>query len=321
MNSRQTLGDVALLISICVALSAVYAVDVIRPKPTRPTLSAEGSSGERSRGSLLSAGDPYTEFKGLNSAPDAQKDRYGNPDGSKYDLAKDGAFRGLKIAVIHLYTGEGCDFGLAKTALEEKGFSVQRWADYPPSPEELEIALRDSCQLWIISDQSQKLNSRHLAIIKTFFESGRGVFIWGDNHPYYADANAVAATLFGGRLSGDLQGDQVVGVRSGNFGAGIAPNHPITTGLENLYEGITIATVQEHPDLQTILYGSAGNATTAAFDKDRKRALLDGGYTRLFFKWDTAGTGRYVKNAAAWLVNYERFGADLFKDRDRRENR
>jgi len=24
--------------------------------------------------------------------------------------------------------------------------------------------------------------------------------------------------------------------------------------------------------------------------------------------WDNAGTGRYVKNAAAWLVNYERFG-------------
>ena len=31
-------------------------------------------------------------------------------------------------------------------------------------------------------------------------------------------------------------------------------------------------------------------------------------FTRLYVKWDTAGTGRYVKNAAAWLVNVERFG-------------
>ena len=39
-----------------------------------------------------------------------------------------------------------------------------------------------------------------------------------------------------------------------------------------------------------------------------KRAILDGGFTRLYYKWDTAGTGRYVKNAASWLVNAEKFG-------------
>ena len=46
----------------------------------------------------------------------------------------------------------------------------------------------------------------------------------------------------------------------------------------------------------------------AFYDHDGKRAILDGGFTRLYNKWDTAGTGRYVKNAAAWLVNVERFG-------------
>jgi len=35
----------------------------------------------------------------------------------------------------------------------------------------------------------------------------------------------------------------------------------------------------------------------------------------LFIKWDTAGTGRYVKNAAAWLVNYERFGDDVLAEK------
>jgi hypothetical protein len=38
------------------------------------------------------------------------------------------------------------------------------------------------------------------------------------------------------------------------------------------------------------------------------RAILDGGFTCLYMRWDTAGTGRYVKNAAAWLANAERFG-------------
>ncbi|MDB4961201.1 MAG: hypothetical protein JWP01_1200 [Myxococcales bacterium] len=36
--------------------------------------------------------------------------------------------------------------------------------------------------------------------------------------------------------------------------------------------------------------------------------LIKGGFTRLSYKWDTAGTGRYIKNAAAWLANFERFG-------------
>jgi hypothetical protein len=89
----------------------------------------------------------------------------------------------------------------------------------------------------------------------------------------------------------------------------------ICTGLENLYEGITIATVQENASLRPLVYGSAGNVVVAAYDQDGKRGLLDGGFTRLFLKWDTAGTGRYVKNAGAWLVNYERFGASLIKQR------
>ena len=51
--------------------------------------------------------------------------------------------------------------------------------------------------------------------------------------------------------------------------------------------------------------GSAGNLTLAAFDTDNKRGLLDTGFTRLFYKWDSAGTERYVINAAAWLCNFE----------------
>jgi hypothetical protein len=51
---------------------------------------------------------------------------------------------------------------------------------------------------------------------------------------------------------------------------------------------------------------SDGNCVTACYDKDGKRALIDGGFTRLFIQWDDAGSSRFVCNAAAWLVNWER---------------
>ena len=56
-----------------------------------------------------------------------------------------------------------------------------------------------------------------------------------------------------------------------------------------------------------LLYGSAGNLVTVAYEKDGKRLLMDGGFTRLAVSWDDAGTARYVKNAAAWLVHAEKF--------------
>jgi hypothetical protein len=178
----------------------------------------------------------------------------------------------------------------------------------PPSPEELEAKLKKACQLWIISGDQRLLSDKHLAVIKRFFDSGKGVYIWGDNEPYYADANAVAEVLFGTRMLGNVMGDQVVGLQKAKATPGLLPRHLLTTGLEFIYEGITIATIQPNETLTPLIYGSAGNQVAAFHDRDGKRAILDGGFTRLYVKWDTAGTGRYVKNAAAWLVNVERFG-------------
>ena len=70
---------------------------------------------------------------------------------------------------------------------------------------------------------------------------------------------------------------------------------------------LTIATIDENAKLTPIIYGSAGNLVTAAYEKDGKRLIMDGGFTRLAVNWDDAGTARYVKNAASWLVNSERF--------------
>lgn len=237
-----------------------------------------------------------------------ESDRHGNAQGNKYDLAVDGAFQGETIVVLHLYTGEGFDFSLPKAALKEKGFSVYRYIDNPPSPKELEKSLSKACQLWIISSYTQKLNEEHLKVIKKFFDSGKGVYIWGDNEPYYADANYVSDYLIGVKMLGNLPGNVVVGLNEKNKKVGLTPGHLITTGLEYVYEGITIATLQDKQQvLEPLIYGHEKNLVCATYEQDGKRLILDGGFTRLYVSWDNAGTGRYVKNAAAWLVNYERF--------------
>lgn len=238
-------------------------------------------------------------------------DSYGNAKGNQYDLAVDGAFKGQTVAVLHLYTGGGFDFELPKNALAEKGFSVYRWINRPPSAKELKEALAKSCQLWIISGANQQLNEEHLAVIKEFFESGKGLYIWGDNTPYYGDANYISKALIGVEMLGNVNGQQVVNLQMEEKKAGVTPNHLITTGIQNIYEGHTIATLTESKDLTPIIYGSADNLVTAVYEKEGRRLILDGGFTRLYVNWDAAGTGRYVKNAAAWLVNYERFGEDV----------
>lgn len=50
------------------------------------------------------------------------------------------------------------------------------------------------------------------------------------------------------------------------------------------------------------------------YETDGKQAVLDGGFTRLYNKWDTAGTARYVKNAASWLANYEHHGDEVLAE-------
>ena len=249
------------------------------------------------------------------------RDSYGNAAGNGHDLAVDGAFDGQTVAVIQLYTGTdqgfAFDFVKPREALAEKGFSVYRWSNRPPSPAELEEKLKKASQLWIIGGSGAQLTKAHIAVVKRFFDSGRGVFLWGDNAPYSDDSNLIAQALFGVQLV-DLhsQGEQIVGVhRRAADTSGVIEDHLLTTGIERMYEGHTITTLPELGPLKPLIYGSDGKVVGAYFDRDGKRAILDGGFTRLYMRWDTAGTGRYVKNAAAWLANAERFGDQVVAKR------
>lgn len=239
----------------------------------------------------------------------APRDGYGNAAGAQYDLAVDGAFDGQTVLVIDLYQQ---DFSRAAEAIKKKGFSVVRFKEAPPL-KQFEEALAKSNQFWIIAscDNSVHLSKAHQQAVKKFFDAGHGVYLWGDNDPCNADADSLATMLIDARVTGNLYGDQVVGRSEGPGKAGVAREHLLSTGVENIYEGITVATVQPAGAMTPVIYGSAGNLVTAAFEAHGKRLIVDGGFTRLSNKWDSAGTGRYVMNAAAWLANYEKFGNEV----------
>jgi hypothetical protein len=239
----------------------------------------------------------------------APRDSYGNAAGAQYDLAVDGAFDGQTVFVVDLYRQ---DFSRATEAIRKKGFSVVRYQNVPPLAE-FKAALEKSNQFWIIAscDDQVHLTKEHQAAVKKFFDAGHGVYLWGDNDPCNADADSLASMLIDARVKGDLYGDQVVGRSEGAGKPGVVRDHLLSTGVENIYEGITVATVKPAGAMTPVIYGSAGNLVTAAFESSHKRLIVDGGFTRLSNNWDSAGTGRYVMNAAAWLANYERFGDEV----------
>ncbi len=107
-------------------------------------------------------------------------------------------------------------------------------------------------------------------------------------------------------MFGNKRGCKHVSERVNNTGTGFT-KHIVMTGITSIYEGNTIATIEPSSryQMEPIIFGSAGNLVTAAYNQDGKRLIFDGGYTRLFCNWDTAGTERYVINAATWLVNFE----------------
>ena len=253
---------------------------------------------------------PFTQYAGQTTIIGAMKDEHGNAEGTQYDLAKDGAFTGMKICILNLVPEE-CNLDNTEKSLREKGFEVQCWScnrgRNVPTPEMMISELKSSCQFWLISTQKRHLNDEHKKVIHDFFNSGKGVFIWGDNDPYFQDANPVLQSLFGISMTGNSPGNKVVHECKSGSGAGFL-QHEITTGLEHLFEGVTVATIQDgNEKMRPLMRGSAGNLITAYYEHDQKRALVDSAFTRLYCNWDDAGTARFVKNAAAWLVNWGRF--------------
>lgn len=149
-------------------------------------------------------------------------------------------------------------------------------------------------------------------IIKDFYEAGKGLYIWGDNHPFFADSNEILNKLFPGlgmKLEGNDPGRQTLNARTSPDENGFDSEHVIFTGIENLYEGYTIARViyPTTSPITTIAKSSHGYPVTCILDDGYHHLVIDGGFTRLFPQvWNvTPGTSRFVKNISAWLYGID----------------
>ena len=251
---------------------------------------------------------PYSKYAGQSFISGAKTDQFGNPLGSEYDLAKNDAFKGYKIVIVDLCSDSTMNVDSPSKALQKKGFSVVVYKKEFPLQQLKKILDDNRSQLWIIANYRSHLSQECYKFVYDFFSSGRGLYLWSDNAPYFADTNIIIRRLFLTEMSGEYWGDQVLSIQKEENGPGIIKNHLITTGIQNFYEGITISNVRIDGGLKPLVYSSNGKIVTAYYDKDGKRCLVDGGFTRLFHKWDSAGTDRFVVNCAAWLANIERFG-------------
>ncbi|CAF1455508.1 unnamed protein product [Rotaria sordida] len=250
---------------------------------------------------------PYNEVAGKSNIIDANGyDRYGNPTEREYDLGRDGAFMGFNILIGQFYY---FDMQQPIDALKIKGFQVKH------------VMAEDECMTelasnryqiaWIISS-TQIQNSKFISALTAFHSAGGAIFLFADNTPYVCHASEFLRKKFGITVEGDYYGEKTMTykenghLQTGNFG-----QHEIFTGITNLFEGSTIChPVYSTPESRTIFVTIAtatdGNSSIAVYDppstSTEGRLCLDCGFTKLYYKWDSAGTARYVVNASCWLL-------------------
>ena len=240
-----------------------------------------------------------------------ESDEHGNPVGSIYDLGKDEAFTDIKLLIGKFYNGEGftlesfsCHVG---KALDEKGF---QWKCTENEEEYLKLLPDYDVSMVIPFFNKKVTNPNFVNQVIEFYRSGKGLMLWEDNDPVQDSyTTGILKKLFSITVEGNDPGQK-------NMHPGDLPlnsltfnkNHDVFKGVYKLYEGVTIS----HPDtdtlpppLQILSISSANHPNIMCIEANENfsRLLLDCGYTKLYKNlWDTAGTGRYVRNAVCWLA-------------------
>ena len=254
-----------------------------------------------------------------------KRDVHGNIEGAEFDLSPDGAFRGIKIAVYQAFVCGGFMLEEFKQALEKKGFELVLWQGALPSLEEFCNTLDQCSQLWLISSHQVTMSEGYIQAVLEFVETpqlegqsdmNKGLFIMGDNDPFNADANVILQRLpfFNNsvRLLGNFMGDKILkphpvptDMRASGH-SGFRP-HFITTGIETLDEGDTIADVRDPLRLCEPIVTSSDRRShvTSLYHSSTHRILINGGFTCLMSdRWvQSAGTSRFITNVACFLAN------------------
>ena len=252
----------------------------------------------------------YSKWVGVTNIPAKAFDKYGNPQGDEFDLAKDGSMHGFKVYIICSVSIDSMSYTV--NALRRKGFEVEIVSLYSlPSLDQFKAIINaPKTQVWVMNGTNPVLRSEYRAALIESYKKGNGLYLWCDNDPLFKDTNEILYTLYGEKdiVSGDYQGYQVISIRKDNKGPGIIPTHPIAVGIQNFFEGVTISNVRMIQSLKPLVYSSDGKIVTAYDDSNSNKLMIDGGFTRLYHNTDTAGTDRFIVNCAVWLANIEKWG-------------
>jgi len=232
-------------------------------------------------------------------------DEFGNPIGKAFDLGgvDDERVRGESILLYVGYVNESYEWHLAQKAVSERNIQMEiiyreRNGKCPID----ERILSKYQQLWMVSDSSLTISSIQIEMICNFAQNGGGLLLWADNFPYYQDANAVAQQLIKTSFSGNRLGERVM-LPGEKLSPGFFIEHPLTFGVNQLFEGHTISTISPANDLKILAQSRDGQMCMACYEKGAVRVVLDTAFTKLKpgFFYKTAGTARYFRNIAFWL--------------------
>ncbi|KAH3767278.1 type III restriction enzyme [Pelomyxa schiedti] len=252
---------------------------------------------------------------------------YGNSNQDQLDLGKDGAFSDFHVAIFSSFDLQTIS-NTFEPALRKKGFNL---SIFPKNDVAGFIRALKSDKFdvaWVISDSTLCTPSNEFPeAIFNFHRKKRGLMIWGDNAPYFAEANILLPTLCGARLEGNTQGERVMAYGNSCTPGEFCADHPLFAGISYLYEGHTIcypvdtatglvtwptSSAHRAPEtvgkLQVVATSSNGMPVICCMDRSETggRLVVDTGFTKLYPNWWVSeGQARYVVNACVFLVDIE----------------
>ncbi len=259
-----------------------------------------------------------------NAAAVINFDVAGNPIGNMFDLGVDGAFQNIKLLIGKFYNGEGftkISFeNHVGNALNEKGFNwrcTEDEDDFLKSLPGYDVAwVIGAHPNWQFDPATGPLKMKNVTFpdeVITFHKSGKGIMLWEDNDPVGGShTTETLKKLFGITVEGNDPGRKnMVAAANCSNNTTFSKSHPVSTGINSLYEGITICRPTSVPAPLKVLATSSANHPNIMYVDEHMtaansgRVIIDCGFTKLYKEfWDTAGTARYVKNATCWLTGH-----------------
>ena len=214
---------------------------------------------------------------------------------------------GHRLLIGQFYTSGNMEIPIK--VLENEHFLVTTVKDETEFITELQS--NDYSTVWVLSS-SIIYDSAFIPALIDFHRTGGAIFLLADNEPYLSHASEFLYRRFDITLAGTYLGNRTLGYQNdGHRLSGAFGQHEIFTGIETLFEGVTIcspvfSTSKNEIALSTLATGTQGNTCIAVFDppaaSTEGRLCLDCGFTKLFINWNAIETARYVTNVSNWLA-------------------